>query len=219
MESHEFIPIQIKANRDGFVLLPENSASFAEMFAYLKKRLQKSRDFFHSAKMVLDLRFRSISIEEILSIQSLLSNSCGASLVEVRLRDDLSFFAEKPERPVAPPSSTQCPDEGPLIVRHTCRSGSRIFSQSDCLILGDVNPGAEVIAIGDIIVFGALRGMAHAGAGGDMGAKIWALSIEPSQLRIGDRVTALPKGRKSNSFVKYYEVAEVRGDSIEVLKA
>ncbi len=221
MESHEFIPIRIKANRDGFVLLPENSASFDEMFACLQQRLQKSRDFFRSAHMVLDLRFRLISIEEILSVQNLLQESCGARLVEVRLRDDLSFFAEKREQFVAqlpPPAPAQSTDDGLLIVRHTCRSGSRVFSHSDCLVLGDVNPGAEVIAVGDIIVFGTLRGMAHAGAGGDIRAKIWALSMGSSQLRIGDRVTVPPRGSRLVSLAGHYEVAEVRGESIEVLR-
>ena len=72
----------------------------------------------------------------------------------------------------------------------------RIVSPSDCVVLGDVNPGAEIIAEGDVVVFGALRGLAHAGAGGERTARIWALSIEPNQIRIADLVAVPPQGAK-----------------------
>ena len=73
----------------------------------------------------------------------------------------------------------------------------RIVSPSDCVVLGDVNPGAEIIAEGDVVVFGALRGLAHAGAGGERTARIWALSIEPNQIRIADLVAVPPRGVKT----------------------
>jgi len=82
-------------------------------------------------------------------------------------------------------------------------------------VLGDVNPGAEVIAVGNVIVFGNLRGVAHAGAGGDRSARIWALSIEPSQLRIADLVAVPPRGGKPAA--KRYEIAEIQDNLIEVI--
>ncbi len=215
MENQEFIPIQIKANREGFVLLPEESASFGEVFAYLKNRLENSRDFFRFTRMVLDLRFTLLSIDEIQSIDHLLKESCGAGLVEIKLKEGFSLFTERREKAAAPPAPSREVEAVPLIVRHTCRSGARIVSQSDCLVLGDVNPGAEVIAYGDVVVFGSLRGLAHAGAAGNRQARIWALSMEPNQLRIADMVAVPPRGRKP--VPKRYEVAEVRGESIEVL--
>lgn len=216
METHEFTPIQIKANRDGFVLLPEPSATYEEISAYLTQRLERSRDFFRSTQMVLDLRSKVLSLEEILSIHQLLKDRGGSGLVEIKLSDDLSFYTEYRERVIVPPRPpSPGADEAPLIIRHTCRSGARVVSPSDCLVLGDVNPGAEVIAFGDVVVFGTLRGLAHAGAAGDREARIWALSMEPNQLRIADMVAVPPKGRRP--LPKRYEVAEIRGESIEVL--
>ena len=102
-----------------------------------------------------------------------------------------------------------------MIVRSTCRSGVRIVSPSDCLILGDVNPGAEIIAMGDIVVFGSLRGVAHAGSGGNRSARIWALSIEPNQIRIADLVAVPPKGGKPTP--RRFEIAEIQNNLIEVI--
>jgi septum site-determining protein MinC len=62
--------------------------------------------------------------------------------------------------------------------------------------MGDVNPGAEIIAGGDVIVWGRLRGLVHAGALGDETAVICALSLNPTQLRISDQIAISPNGSK-----------------------
>ena len=71
-----------------------------------------------------------------------------------------------------------------LIVRGTCRAGEIVRSAGNLVILGNVNPGAQVIADGDVLVFGGLRGLAHAGASGDAGAIIIAMTIARPSLRI-----------------------------------
>jgi len=79
------------------------------------------------------------------------------------------------------------------VVNETIRSGRRVTAKGSLVVLGDVNPGAEVVAGGDVIVIGKLRGLAHAGAEGNREAKIWALSLEPKQLRIADLVARAPE--------------------------
>lgn len=79
------------------------------------------------------------------------------------------------------------------VVAHTLRSGQRIESSSTVVVLGDVNPGAEIAAGGDVIVVGKLRGLAHAGALGNQEAAIWALSVEAKQLRIAEMVARAPE--------------------------
>ncbi|HKI55572.1 MAG TPA: septum site-determining protein MinC [Trueperaceae bacterium] len=75
-----------------------------------------------------------------------------------------------------------------VIVARTVRSGGRIESTGSVVVLGDVNAGAEIIANDDIIVVGTLRGLAHAGAGGNEKAVVWAERIQSPQLRIGSAV-------------------------------
>ncbi len=80
------------------------------------------------------------------------------------------------------------------VIDQTLRAGARVESPGTVVILGDVNPGAEVVAAGDIIVVGKLRGLAHAGAGGQEGAAIWAMRLEAKQIRIGQYVAQAPDG-------------------------
>jgi septum site-determining protein MinC len=104
-----------------------------------------------------------------------------------------------------------------LLVKTTCRSGEEIRHNGDVIILADVNPGAEIIASGDIIVLGTLRGLAHAGAGGDHGAAIIALSLQAPRLQIGLYIgTASQSVRESKSSGTVPKIAYVRQRSIYI---
>ena len=75
-----------------------------------------------------------------------------------------------------------------LIVNKNLRSGQTVEHSGDVLILGDVNEGAEVVAAGNIVVMGTLRGYAHAGAIGDDSSVVVAKKMIPQQLRIGHHI-------------------------------
>lgn len=86
------------------------------------------------------------------------------------------------------------------IVVGPVRSGVILEHRGHVIVFGDVNPGAEVRAAGNIVVLGKLKGLAHAGIGADVGF-IVALHLQPQQLRIGrmvarssdDTTTAIPE--------------------------
>jgi septum site-determining protein MinC len=80
-------------------------------------------------------------------------------------------------------------------------------------LIGDVNPGAEIIAGGDIVVWGKLRGIAHAGAMGNESAVICALELAPSQIRIGEHIARPPERSRPP---KVPEIASVQEDGIVV---
>jgi len=94
-----------------------------------------------------------------------------------------------------------------LYLKKTIRSGQSISSDGNLIIIGDVNPGAEVIAKGDITVWGILGGIAHAGSEGNSQARIRALKMHAIQLRIADVFARRPDGtntpfvQKTNEFV------------------
>lgn len=83
----------------------------------------------------------------------------------------------------------------PLYLQNTVRSGVEIRHPGTIVICGDLNPGGKAIAAGDIIVWGRLRGIAHAGAQGNSQCRIAALQMEFTQLRIADAVARAPKIR------------------------
>jgi septum site-determining protein MinC len=80
-----------------------------------------------------------------------------------------------------------------LVHRGTLRSGDHLQAEGSVLLLGDVNPGARISAAGHVLVWGRLRGVAHAGVTGDRQARIVALQLRPLQLRIADAVARGPE--------------------------
>lgn len=80
----------------------------------------------------------------------------------------------------------------PLYLKTTVRSGVEVRHPGTVIIQGDVNPGGAIIAYGDILIWGYLRGIAHAGAKGNQDSTIMALRMEPTQLRIADVVARAP---------------------------
>ena len=109
-----------------------------------------------------------------------------------------------------------------LYIQRTLRSGQSIKSEGNIVIIGDVNPGSEVIAQGDITVWGILGGIAHAGADGNKYAKIRALKMNAIQLRIADVFARRPDSanipyiQKTDTFVP--EEASIKKKQIVISK-
>jgi septum site-determining protein MinC len=101
----------------------------------------------------------------------------------------------------------------------TVRSGQSFESEGSLIVVGDVNAGAELIAGGDIIVWGALRGVAHAGARGDDAASVYALRLEATQLRISRCIAAAPPPDKKRAHDPIPEIATIRDGRIVIVRA
>lgn len=104
----------------------------------------------------------------------------------------------------------------PLYLETTIRSGREIRHPGNVVIIGDLNPGGTVIAQGDIVIWGILRGIAHAGAEGNRGARIMALKMNPTQLRIADLVARAPDAHLD---ILEAEVAYITKEGICIAKA
>lgn len=100
------------------------------------------------------------------------------------------------------------------IIYGTLRSGQKIETEHSLVVVGDVNSGAEIVAGGDVVVLGCLRGIAHAGAYDETGGgrTIFALNLQPTQLRIGGVIT---RGGASEGYAGP-ELARVDGSMIVV---
>ncbi len=131
--------------------------------------------------------------------------SAGYSVEQMQAPKPLS---SEPKHATAPGAA--------LYMQMTVRSGIEIRHPGTIVVLGDVNPGGIVIADGDILVWGRLRGIAHAGAKGNRECQIMALQMEPTQLRIADAVARAPE----KSLTQFYpEVAYVTLQGIRVARA
>jgi len=112
----------------------------------------------------------------------------------------------EPDRPAAALS----------IHQGTLRSGDHLQAEGSVLLLGDVNPGARISAVGDVRVWGRLRGVAHAGCRGDGSARIVALQLRPLQLRIA---AAVARGPEDQPPAGFSEEAVLEGGEIAIRPA
>lgn len=197
--------IEVKGDRDGLIItLPpddENEVAISALYSHL----EQAGAFFKGATVTLDVGERALSQEELEHLRDILQQ-WEVALVALRADNEstravaLEFGLDLPFV-VTPESAAEreqrrisVPDESvdALLVRRTLRSGQVVRHPGAVVILGDVNPGAEIVAGGDVVVWGTLRGLVHAGAMGDERAMVCAMKLAPTQLRISDRIAAAP---------------------------
>jgi septum site-determining protein MinC len=126
--------------------------------------------------------------------RSLVADFAGArnDIATRRKRGESSVRRVKLETERARPAELRLVEapQGTLYHAATLRGGQTLHHTGNIVVVGDVNPGAELVATGDVLVFGRLAGIAHAGAGGDENARIYAVVLSPTQLRIATFIGA-----------------------------
>lgn len=195
-------PVTIKGTKNGLLIIVGQGA-WETILADLEERLTRTAAFFTGGHVILHVGQRVLAAGELNTIANVLDNE-GMTLTTVlsksaatrRAAQRLGFDAARPE-PELPPHPAETTDG--MVIRHTLRSGQSIRHSGSVVIIGDVNPGAEVVAGGDIIVWGHLRGMVHAGALGNNQAFVCALSVAPTQLRIGNQIARPPEDETKTS--------------------
>lgn len=109
-----------------------------------------------------------------------------------------------------------------LYLTQTLRSGQTVSFEGNIFIIGDVHPGSEVNATGDVTVWGILGGIVHAGSDGNTEAKVRALKLNPIQLRIANLYSRrndtinVPYVQKTNEFTP--EEARIDKNQIVIYK-
>jgi len=195
-------PIKIKGLRDG-LLITVGDGEWAELEPALLEQIQEQQSFFQGARVALDVGTQILRVNDLVGLRDTLSEygiSLWAVISESPTTEktaQLLGLATRISKP-RPEESRQFSvddlgDETALFLDKTLRSGTRIEFPGHVVVFGDVNPGAEIVAEGNVIVWGRVRGMIHAGAKGDTSAYICALDLSPTQLRIAEEVSAVLK--------------------------
>ena len=223
MQNESHPTVELKGFRDGMRLIIDPEASMEEIEPAIVERMANLGDSLSGLTMNIDLGSRVLNDEELVHIKSLLNENYGLEVKQIigDAEDDPSR-TETPQIAGVPAIHGEervydqlVPvNEETRFIRQTLRSGQiERALEGNMVILGDVNPGAEVVAAGDIIVLGALRGVAHAGALGDTSSVIFALNLLPTQLRIGRFITRAPAEQRRHQRA---EIARVLKDAIVV---
>lgn len=203
--------VTLRGTRDG-VLIVLGEGEWDEILAELERQLARpnAAAFFRGAQVSIETGSRFLHESERAQVQAILAahNIAIGSVAPAALQ------APTAPKERADSYTRQTETAEVLMIRRTMRSGQIIKHSGPVVVYGDVNDGAEIIATGDVLVFGTLRGLVHAGAQGDDSATIGALSLNPPQIRIGSHIAASPevRGKKNRG----PEIACVRNQQIVI---
>jgi septum site-determining protein MinC len=214
-ESH----IQIKGIRDG-LLVTAQTGTWSTRKEEIINLVNEKAAFFNGARVCLDVGDTLLRVTEITRIRDNLSdkgvilwavlsqsevtrNNASTLGLETKLQTK-NDQKEKPEKEDA--------GERAVYINKTLRAGYKVETRDHVIIKGDVNPGAEIVSAGNIIIWGKLKGSAIAGAEGNSNSCICALELRPTQMRIGEFVFP-PLSRKGKILP---EVAYIENDGFKI---
>lgn len=201
-------PFVFKGRRGSLHVILDEHADFAAIRDRLSQRLTEANNFFRGAELLVCAGQRELSDverDELARVvngypdlklvgfvdsdgQPLPASIGGKSVATQRNEVQLNQIQHnEPQEQEGQPNGTNT-----LFIQRTVRAGQSIRFNGNVTIVGDVNPGAEVVATGHIVVLGVFRGIAHAGAEGDEGAIVAAYRLLPMQLRIANLVSRAP---------------------------
>jgi len=199
------LDIEIKGIREG-ILVTLTDGEWDEVQQSLLSHFDSQSDFLKGAKLTLEVgnhilkaadlgRLRDHLSERGIFLRAVLSNSPTTERTAQALGLATKLPKPHPDRTTHRMGITLQGDQAVLIQR-TLRSGHSMKHPGHVTVIGDVNPGAEIVAGGNVLVWGRLRGTVHAGADGDQEAIVCALDLSPTQLRIADQISITPPQRR-----------------------
>lgn len=178
--------LNIKSAGDALEFWVEKGAPYGQVWEILCEKMETMRGFYKGSSMPALFFGKKYTEYQKQEIRSYLQRDIG--IRTVIFPDDEDIVEMEKEEPVVIRPKDK-------FFQGTLRSGQRLESEGNIIVVGDVNAGAELIADGNIVVFGKLRGLAHAGAMGRTDVIIAANGLIPQQVRIGGKIAIIPAGR------------------------
>jgi septum site-determining protein MinC len=220
--------VKIKG-RPGGVSLELGEGEWDELMLLLQERLNAAEGFFRGGRVLLDVDSRALGEDQLIEVRDILEahemqlavvRSTAEGTLQAAAEVGIATTVEEMQEalqveepplivpdgppnaytpsPYAPPEvATNRPNH--FVHRGSLRSGQVLRKTESIVVIGDVNPGAQVISGGDIMVWGRLRGIAHAGAEGNRRSVVAAIDFVPTQLRIANLTAIAPEARKAAS--------------------
>lgn len=211
--------VTIKGTSSGLIITI-GAGAWPGLMAELERRLSEKASFFKGGRVALRVGPRQLTRPQLETVGHIL-NRHAVSLWAVESESpgtqeaaaQLGLETELSKRQVDNRSPSSAPQGNSIVVQRTLRSGQVIYHPGHVVVIGDVNPGAEIRAGGSVIVWGRLRGSVHAGTGeaGET-ALVCALQLSPTQLRIGNYIAHPPADEAGHEILP--EVASVQDGQI-----
>lgn len=197
----------LKGTKNGVRVILDASAPFSEVFENSLKKFEAAKGFFSNGRCIITFEGRHISGADRLTLESKISSLLPDCDISVMYSED---------EPINEKNKvfTDIKEGYTKFYEGTVRSGRLLQSEGNLVVLGDINPGSEVVAAGNIVVMGSVRGIVHAGCTGNREAFIVALNLSPTQIRIADIITRPPDDDERKKIVP--EKAYIKDDTIYI---
>ena len=154
---------------------------FGELKKAVEEKYRESAGFFKDAKVALAFEGRPLTEEQEEEILEIIDKSCKLKVLCIVDKAQL----EKQEEPKKQENEDSLKNVGQFF-KGTLRFGQILESETSMVLIGDVEEGAQIIARGNVVVLGKLKGSVYAEAGeNESRAFVAALFMEPSQIKIG----------------------------------
>lgn len=210
--------VVIKGNKNGIVVVLDENVAFDELISCIIEKFTSASKFFENANMAISFEGRKLSDIEEREILDVIERETDLNIVCVIDNDELrqQCFKKAVDNKIAEVTA-----HSGQFYKGTLRSGQVLESESSIVILGDVNPGGKVIAKGNVVVLGSLKGNIFAGAGGDEDAFVVAIEMDPMQIRIGTVIarcsdsTTKSKLKKGEAKIAYVEDGNIYIEKLE----
>lgn len=205
-----------KGVQDGILIILNKDAPFEEIEVVLLEKVKNAKSFFEDANISINFKGRDLSEDEENKLLEIICKESGLdiSFVNNIKKDDDELASSTNSNNVIDqnfiPQNYLLDTKNNFTHFHkgSLRSGQRIDFAGSVVIIGDVNPGGEIIAEGNVIVLGKLKGVVHAGCKGDKNCYISALYMMPTQLIIGDCLAYFPTDIKRDIVPEYAYVKD-----------
>ena len=172
----------IKGKNDRLVIALNPDVDFLDICDILKTKILEAKNFIGNSRMAIEFSGRTLTNDEENTLIGIITNNSNIVISYIFSKK------EKQEQEIDLESLNPLIEEGKThFFRGTLRSGAKIESDGNVVVLGDVNPSSIIKARGNVIVLGHLNGTVYAGLGGDDRAFIGAIYFNPIQLTIGMR--------------------------------
>lgn len=183
--------VTLKGTMEGINAFLPSDKPLKTVVTELIKKLEESRSFFEGVKYDIIIKGRNLSQSEKLILEKSIVDTLQRSDIGIKYGEDIE--EEKKERIREKSKAAQDARDGYTMFHEgTLRNGQQLRSDGNLIIIGDTNPGSEIIAAGNIVVMGAVNGVVHAGCMGNRNAFVVALHLNPTQIRIADIITRKP---------------------------
>jgi septum site-determining protein MinC len=197
--------VVFKGLRDGLMVLLPSDVPTDEAIAAMIDKMEENRTFFEGGTCPVYIS-GEIPQDTLDQLRALLRQEFGLPKVECvgKTTEPTKAVQDAPGRM----GGFIEREAYALTIKGTVRNGQRVTYQGDVVIIGDANPGSQLVAGGNVLVFGSLRGTAHAGALGDEGACIVAYQMAPTQVRIAQHIARPPENAKQSSCPEIVTVSD-----------